>query len=103
MNEDIVGLIIGEKCVYRIRILKRGSGIISKYLFKRYFLVMILITSHLSGLNAFPIFLALLGQSDGPGNQFGVKTVRYIIVPSANSLILLCMDDGARHVVLCTG
>ena len=38
MNEDSVALIMCEKCVYKLRILKKGSGTIGKYLFKRNFL-----------------------------------------------------------------
>ena len=39
MNEDCVALIMCEKCVYRLRFLKqKESGIIGRYLFKRYFL-----------------------------------------------------------------
>ena len=39
MNEDSVALIMCEKCVYRIRVLEKGSGTIGSYLFKRYFLL----------------------------------------------------------------
>ena len=39
MNEDSVVIIMCEKCVYRIRILKKVSGTIGRYLFKRHFLL----------------------------------------------------------------
>ena len=41
MNEESVALIMCEECVYILRILKKGSGTIGRYLFKIYFLLVL--------------------------------------------------------------
>ena len=61
MNEDSVALIIREKCVYRIRILNKGSGTIDKYLFKRYFLLILVMLLYNSIFNEFS---QILNQND---------------------------------------